>query len=229
MVAHHRELLETFLKSPRTLRNQDRDFPDWHKGRLWYYVWAVMIDDPVWQRLVEYATERLSAYLVDQYARQPHVTILPAGFVDQRDIVPASVMDICETIAPFELSPGSLGSFTGSPCYPVINPGHQLHALRTALRAVAVDPDSQVVDEHYLPHLTVGLYDDSYDTQEVAQQIRRVAKPVSSPINVDAIHLLRYQCSSIKGPLETVAVFKMGARASQIVCSTPFTEDNDAL
>ena len=181
-----------------------------------------MIDDCVWWDCVTRGAKQLSGYLVKDYQRQPHVTILPAGFIEEGEVDPQRVMTLCQKTDPFNLSLGPMGSFTGSPCYPIHDPGQHLSELRTAFRKIAVDPNSQVGDHDYMPHLTVGLYDDVHPTEDVAKEIRRLRHPASTGINITEISLLRYQCSTIKGPLETVAKFKLGKRAHRIAIPTPF-------
>ncbi|NKB77668.1 MAG: hypothetical protein GKR96_11675 [Gammaproteobacteria bacterium] len=221
------ETTRVFLESTHTLKNVDKDFVSWHKGRPHYYVWAIMVDSPSWQYRIQSAHDVLSPYLVNGYQRQPHVTILPAGFIGKASISKTSLTEVCSAFSPFELSLGQLSSFTGSPCYPVINTGLQLIELRVALRSIAVDPDSQVNDENYVPHLTVGLYDEAYFTDEVAQKISLVGSARDfiddGEVVVNRIALVKYQTASIKGSLEIEAECDLGSGKLKIASPRLFS------
>lgn len=196
--------LVAFRASGATLANRDRDFAEWHLGRPFYYCWAAMVEEPSWIDATRRAARLLSPWLVPGYERQPHVTILPAGFPAD-PIRRETLSDIARRVRPFVIALGHLGSFTSSPCFEVSDESGGLLALRRGLVSVLRDPLSQVDDANYQPHLTVGLYRDRFDTREILRRIGEFEPTVSRPVVVRDIALCAYRTCSIKGPLIPVA------------------------
>ena len=69
-----------FLAAGQTLRNERRDFPEWHLGRPHYALWAVDVDLPDVRQAVAGAEAHLDGLLLDGYRRQPHITLALCGF-----------------------------------------------------------------------------------------------------------------------------------------------------
>lgn len=205
-----------FLGSETTLENVDKEFADWHQGRAYYYVWMLPVDEPGWINAFDHASRTLQQFLHKDYLRQPHVTVLPAGFVSQGSIAVAKLAELCKQTPPIKLQLGKLTSFISSPYLAVKDPLQALGQLRSKLRQIAVDPNGVVTDEDYVPHLTVGIYDGAYGTDNVLNHINRYPDNSSPSIRVTELALARYQTSTIKGPLETIATIKIGSGDIQL-------------
>jgi len=201
---------ETFRQATYTVRNEDRNFTSWHRGRPWFHFWNVAIDDPEWCAQAHAAAGWLSDFLVPDYHRQPHVTLLPSGFTPLTTLQHDRARALANAAPRFEIRLGPLSSFTASPCFAIESDGC-LHRLRTALMAIQADAQETTVDGNYAPHLTVGLYRDRFRTARVANRIAEFAPGSLASLRVDQIMLCRYDTSSIKGPIETVAEFELGA------------------
>ena len=193
------DTLDRFRASGYTLANLDQDFVQWHRGRSFYLCWMVMVDEPDWNRAMQQAAVRLQPWLVTDYRRQVHVTILPGGFPAPESVHLDAVREGARTVAPFRIRLGSLSSFTGSPCYEVLDDDDGLRRLRRMLRPVLCDPHSQVSDWDYQPHLTVGLYQGCFDTREMASVIERCPAQPAASMWVKSISLCAYETRSIKG------------------------------
>ena len=71
---------QRFLASSHTLENVRRDFPEWHRGRAHYLLWAIDVDAVAVRERVAGASAHLADLLLDGYRRGPHVTLALCGF-----------------------------------------------------------------------------------------------------------------------------------------------------
>lgn len=170
-----------------------------------------MIDDAKWQCNLSTAARELVEYLIADYRRQPHITLLPAGFptVVEADIEKA--IDIARRYSDFKVTLGSLTSFSSSPCYALDDGVADMHNLRRQLRGVMFDENSVVSDTDYRPHLTVGLYRDRFPAGELCDRIATIEAHATEPVRVTEFVLARYHTASIKGPIQVVARFELGS------------------
>ena len=207
-----------FHNHQSTYKNVDRNFVEWHQGQPYYYIWAVMIDEPCWLKQLAASQRLLASYLVEDYARQAHISLLPAGFLGSNSLCMETIAHLANQCSIFDIELGPLDSFTGSPYHQIIDPTHQLSRLRKAFRPIAADPNSKVEDAHYVPHLTVGLYNGVYPLGDISAEpmISSIPKHPCPPITITALSLIRYQTHTIKGPLEEVAQFGFEAPAPRI-------------
>ncbi|HMY79709.1 MAG TPA: 2'-5' RNA ligase family protein, partial [Thauera aminoaromatica] len=60
-------LRRRFLAEPLTLRNEHRDFHEWHRGRPHYLLWAIDMDLPAARARVAAAQHALDGLLLDGY------------------------------------------------------------------------------------------------------------------------------------------------------------------
>ena len=128
-----------------TLRNEQRDFVEWHRGRGPYVLWALDVDTPAVRRALASAAAHLAGWLLPDYNRQPHVTLDLCGFPSQGDAIPAddefSLADLlahCEAVAaqfppPFVIEIGELASFSSAPYLQVGDPEAGLRRARATL------------------------------------------------------------------------------------------------
>ena len=209
-------LRRRFLAEPLTLRNERRDFPEWHRGRPHYLLWAIDTDLPAVRARVVAAQRALDGLLLDGYRRQPHITLALCGFpargaepaVDEFDLdwLQARVAALeAARVAPFTLAIGGLESFSSAPFLHVGGALAALAALRACLHADAPHPQGE-----YVPHVTVGLYADALPTAAVAPRFAACAAP---PLHftVERICLMRYAAAEIGGALSTLAEWDLAA------------------
>ena len=202
-------LRRRFLAEPLTLRNERRDFPEWHRGRPHYLLWAIDTDLAAVRARVVAAQRALDGLLLDGYRRQPHITLALCGFpargaepaVDEFDLawLQARVAALeAARVAPFTLAIGGLESFSSAPFLHVGGALAALAALRACLHADAPHPQGE-----YVPHVTVGLYGVEVALSEVEARMAGWSAP---PIDVDVAELVlaRYDTADILGPLTPV-------------------------
>ena len=201
-----------FSASGRTLAMEDRDYPEWHKGRAHYGVWLVDVDMAAVHTRISRARAHLSPLLGPLPARphlqrQPHITLFVCGFIEDAvvwddDFSPA-MLAAQQTalkalpLAPFTLHIGALDSFDSAVFLRVHDSTGGLAALRQALGQGV----REIRQSPYVPHVTVGLYRGAFDTTRVAEQLQSFADEAPIPLRVERIHFARYNASELAGPL----------------------------
>lgn len=191
---------------PTTIPAEDRDFPEWRRGRKIYAVWVLCLEDESIIKKFAAAREHLSGYLLEPYRRQPHITLFVCGFLvdGQRyndDFTRAQLQSQTQAleetnIPPFEIEIGGLNSFASAPFLEVSDPHGGIARLREVLSHTA----REFRTAPYTPHLTVGLYSAAFPSEEISGQIAKFQeKPIRS--KVEQITFVTYRAQEIGGPL----------------------------
>jgi 2'-5' RNA ligase len=194
-----------------TLRNERRDFPEWHLGRSHYALWALDLDSAAVRQRVHAAQRHLADYLLEGYCRQPHVTVGLCGFLSAApehadDFGPAALQVQLTALrqlppAPFGLRVGGLDSFSSVPYLGVQADAGALELLRQCLASAGMNATAG----HYTPHVTVGLYAGVWPLSELQTQFDRFTDHGELRVPVRGISLVSYAASEIGGPLTTLA------------------------
>jgi len=198
-----------------TIAAHHGDYPDWHRGRSTYAVWAIDAEQP--EVLAHMATcqQGLTPLLLPGYGRQPHITVAACGF-------PASTPDHDDDFCPAHLEAqiqalsrnrcglltvalGPARTFLAAP-YLSLQTGEQdIHHLRQQLIAAHPEPGH---NPDYRPHLTLGLYGQNHPLAEV--DARLAALPAASVhLEITHLSLMSYQARAIGGPLTEIARFDL--------------------
>ena len=204
-------LRRRFLAEAQTLRNERRDFHEWHRGRSHYLLWAINVDLPAVRGRVAAAQRALDGLLLDGYRRQPHITLALCGFPARGAEPAADEFDLAwlqarvaaleaARIAPFTLALGGLESFSSAPFLHVDGALGALTALRTCLHVDTPHPQGE-----YVPHVTVGLYADALPTATVAARFDGFAPAATLRCTIERIALMSYAAAEIGGALSTLA------------------------
>jgi len=201
-----------FRQAGLTLRNQRRDFPEWHLGRPRYALWALDVATPPVDRAVARAARHLDGLLLDGYTRQPHITLALGGFpslaaTHPDDYGPAAFSAHLAALrarapGPFEIHIGGLASFTSAPFLAVGDGQGGIRRLHQALGGM--HPGGP-----YTPHVTVGLYGGEWPTAEVLARLDSLTQ--SSPVRcrIERVSLMSYGAAEIGGPLAILADFHL--------------------
>ena len=190
-----------------TLRNEQRDFPEWHLGRPHYALWALDVDVPALRQRVAAADGHLSGLLLADYCRQPHVTLSLCGFPSacpqQADDFGAAAL-AAQLAAlrraqprPFDIEVGALASFASAPYLAVQDAGGQIAALRECLAGGSLNDSCGT----YTPHVTVGLYADAWPMSQVQARLASFAGREALHLRISGISLLSYASAHIGGAL----------------------------
>ena len=211
-----------------TLRNEQRDFPEWHLGRPHYALWALDVDVPAIRQRVAAADGHLSGLLLADYCRQPHVTLSLCGFPSacpqQADDFGAATL-AAQLAAlrraqprPFDIEVGALASFASVPYLAVQDAGGQIAALRECLTGGSLN-DSYGA---YTPHVTVGLYADAWPMPEVQARLASFAATDALRLRISGISLLSYASAHIGGALACMACYDFQSETLHWTASQPY-------
>jgi hypothetical protein len=206
----HFNMFESFLSARKTIAHQDRDFVEWHSGTRFYGFWAVVIDWPEWIAFFNSAHAHVKRFIHQGYQRGPHITITACGLLDERHFSNVLLNRQLAAfkrsrIASFPLHIGPLDSFSSAPYISIQDPTDALHRIRN--RLIATQNDDSL--EHYQPHLTIGLYRDSFDATAVVDSLKAFQNPRPEPVTVSKLSFCAYETHTIQGPfrvLETVVL-----------------------
>lgn len=214
----------------RTLRNERRDFPEWHKGRAHYALWALKPASAALNQRVQAAQAHLAEWLLDGYQRQPHITLGLCGFLGaaatHADDFDAATLQyqLCALRqlrpVPFAVDIGGLDSFSSVPYLAVKDDAAALPALHQCLAGNAT---INTPTERFTPHVTVGLYAGVWPLSLLRGAFDRF--PLQEPLRLDisGIQLLSYSAREIGGPLRRLAEFDFARGSLQ------WTQDVDGL
>jgi hypothetical protein len=124
----------------------------WHRGRRWYHVWVLAVDDVRVVARRDAVLAALGSRVVPFSARSPHVTVWVHGFEEEEAGGPPghpvrAPAGVGSTVA---IEVGGVNSFASCPFLEVRGAG--LEALRAGFEGVEDDPPE------YLPHLTAARY-----------------------------------------------------------------------
>lgn len=187
------------LKYAKTYGPLKEDFYDWHKGRLKYAVWILELEDVDLLRRYQEAQQYLSPYLITTYARKPHITLAPCGFLvsDKQyrdDYCWDAIEQDINQIMSLELRTIQIAirnvliSYAIAPGFEVLDMQGDLKRLNERL----VKPDHCDHDGEYFPHVTVGLYNDEWPTDLIVNVLEgfEIQKDIGLSLNV--IKLVSY-------------------------------------
>lgn len=196
------------IEGSSTLRNERRDFPEWHLGRSPFVFWALDVDLPAVRDRVAMAGQHMAGLLLDDYRRQSHITLDLCGFPAQ---VPRHPDDFDTAylwqqfdalrqagLSEFEIELGGLSSFTSAPFLKVVDREGRIAALRECL---AVDGCHRLFGD-YVPHVTIGLYADAWPTESVKKRLAGFHSGETLPCRIERVSLMSYSPSEVAGALE---------------------------
>ncbi|SEB11154.1 2'-5' RNA ligase family protein [Marinobacterium iners] len=188
-----------------------RDYPEWHYGRQMYCVWTLPVRDRLVLERLQAAQQHLSPWLHQDYRRQAHITLFVCGFdalVQHRDddFTRQAQQLQCEALemlaqASFSLQIGGLDSFASAPYLQVSDPEGVLAVLRERLETIS----SEVRQAEYVPHLTVGLFQQALSWSQLQARISSFNRAESLTLRVSELELSCYRASELFGPLARIA------------------------
>lgn len=206
------------IEGSHSLRNERRDFVEWHRGRKPYVFWALDVDtDAVRQRLAA-AARHLDGLLLEGYCRQPHVTLETCGFAGQAPLaedefgpahLPAQIEALHQAAPPpFDIEISHLDSFNSAP-YLALNKGCE--AIAAIRQCLATDGAMRLYGD-YVPHVTVGLYADAWPADEVNARLAAFPESTALRQRIERVSLMGYDPSEIGGPLRRLGCFQLCSR-----------------
>lgn len=204
-----------------TVRNEVRDFVEWHRGRAPYVFWGLLLDSPALAGQLARAASWLDGLLLDRYVREPHVTLDVCGFpadlsADEESFTPALINAqvtrlLAAAPAPFSIRIGGLDSFTSAPFLRVFDVDRGIAGLRQCL----AENGRHRLFGDYVPHVTVGLYRDAWPLPAVAERIATCPTGDELAMIIGQADLLGYAPSVIGGALTRLGCFDLVSRRMQ--------------
>ncbi|MQY51961.1 2'-5' RNA ligase family protein [Rhodocyclus tenuis] len=204
-----------FSRPPLTVALEDRDYPEWRRGRERYGIWMIDADTaPVRERVAQ-ARQTLDG-LFTPHRRLAHITLFICGFINE----PAQLDDDFDSamlarqrtqlanarIAPFTLHIGGIDSFDSAAFLHVTDRAGGLRRIRAALTV----GQTEVCPGRYTPHLTVGLYRAAFAKREVRQRMAPLATLPPLDLTVRDIVFAGYAAKELDGPLEVIERLPLG-------------------
>lgn len=206
-----------FTRSPHTVPLEDRDYPEWRRGRERYGIWMIDADtEPVRERIALVRGEL--GDLLSEHQRSAHVTVFVCGFLVDKAADYASIDGFHNDdfehamrerqraalagarLPAFSLEIGGVNSFDSALFLDVSGAAGPLRAARAALRR----GQPEVCPGRYRPHLTVGLYRDAFAKHELRRRLAKLATLPPLRVAVSELVFASYQACSHSGPLEVI-------------------------
>lgn len=191
-------------KNEVTQPSELRDFFEWHQGIPYYGFWAIEIDNRDCLQRIESSKKILANQLHPNYLRQSHITLSPSGLMDPKHFSNNSLNNQVAKIKAADLSAFSLylsepNTFTTAPYLSIHDPSNSLTLIRDVLHSINYGQDA----DEYIPHVTLGFYNDAYRISDILAQF--------SPYNfskikfpVTEIVFARYSTHEIQGRYEVL-------------------------
>ncbi|MFB2539221.1 MULTISPECIES: 2'-5' RNA ligase family protein [unclassified Acinetobacter] len=185
-----------------------RDYPAWHKGRQYYALWYIDINEPNILNLYQQLQSDLADYLQPDYRRQAHITLFVNGFwVDEilhdDDFTQYQLQQQIHALqqlklSPFRLSITGLASFLACP-YIAISPNQNLDLIRTTLAT----HHQEIAPNIYTPHITLGFYRNRFAMREIEKELIDLQQKYLNrqTILVDKLCFGIYQAQDLQGKL----------------------------
>lgn len=201
-----------FLKHEKTFAACDKNLHTWHQGIPWYGFWAVLISQEDWLESLQSAREYLQEFLLPGYTRQAHITISASGLLSeqhfsQKDYQQQKQRLLQTKPKEFYLHSAHLNSFLSAPYLSIEDPQNQLLKLRSLLGNIKADDEPAV----YHPHITLGLYRDSFPSQQITQKLKAFKLPELSVLRVKEIVYCRYRTDKLQDAFEPQEIFPLAA------------------
>ncbi len=185
----------------------ETEYPKWHKGRLRYGLWYIPIEDMRVAECCQKLRAALSPLFAKGYDRQWHITVFVNGFYvdvcryeDDFDdgILQHQINAIQALQLPkFSLTTRELGSFLNC-AYLSVAPSDIL----TRIRAVLAYTHQEIAPSDYIPHITLGMYQQAFDFQRVINQLRQITVEAMQ-IQVDRLIFATFHPNQLQGRLTT--------------------------
>ena len=201
-------MLLTSSESPfsETLVAEQRDYPEWHRGRPRYGVWIVPVECPQLLAYIDHLSAQLGD-LLHPSRRQPHITLFVCGFEQpyrrhDDDFTAGQLQRQVQALERLKVSPcslqiGAVDSFASAALLTVDDPQGQLARWRSALAAHC----TEVRQTAYVPHLTLGLYRRSTSAEELRQRLVTLSQVETFALPVSCLEYVTYSSFDMFGPL----------------------------
>ncbi len=199
---YYTDTWQSFIQQQHTHAAEKREYPEWHKNRPRYYLWAIDSDTALVNKRLQKYHSLFQDLLVHPYERQAHITLAISGFLGEHvihndDITQAAIAKQQEVLhalklTPFIVSIGGINSFSSAPFLEVMDPSGSLEVIRHVL----TDDRQDFRNTHYIPHVTLGVYNANHAVASIAAMIKNLQEePIE--LAVDHIGFYSYDAKDI--------------------------------
>ena len=206
-LVHYTDTWQLFIQQQHTHAAEKREYPEWHKNRLRYYLWAIDSNTVLVNKRLQKYHCIFKDLLLYPYERQSHITLAISGFLSKHithndDITQAAIAKQQTTLhtlrlAPFIVSIGGINSFSSAPFLEVMDPSKSLEIIRHTL----TDDKQDFRNTYYTPHITLGIYNANHAIASIAAMIIDLKEePIELPVN--HIGLFSYDARDIGSHLK---------------------------
>lgn len=187
---YYTDTWQLFTQQQHTHAAEKREYPEWHKNRPRYYLWAIDSDTALVNTRLQKYHCLFKDLLAHSYERQAHITLAISGFLSEHvahsdDITQAAIAKQQAALhalklAPFIVSIGGINSFSSAPFLEVMDPSGSLEVIRHTL----IDDRQDFRNTHYIPHVTLGVYNANHAVASIAAMIKDLnEEPIELAVN----------------------------------------------
>lgn len=198
-----------FLDKNTTYKTELRDFFQWHKGIEHFGFWAIEISNKDCLDKIKEYQDYFKSELHCNYSRQAHITIVASGLLSDDyfhdDLLKKQINHLKNSnIKPFSLQLANCNSFNTSPYLTIIDSFNNINLIRKYLNNTSNEVDLPI----YIPHVTLGFYNNNYKTLDIVKKINN--KSFSNiEFMVKEIVFAQYKTKDIQGPYEVLHRIKL--------------------
>ena len=211
---YYTDTWQSFIQQQHTDAAEKREYPEWHKNRPRYYLWAIDSDTALVNKRLQKYHSLFKDLLLHHYERQAHITLAISGFLSEHithndDITQAAIIKQQEALralklAPFIVSIGGINSFSSAPFLEVTDPSKSIEVIRHAL----ISDKQDFRNTHYIPHVTLGIYNANHAVASIAAMIKDLQEePIELAVN--HIGLYSYDAKDIGSCLRKECVMAL--------------------
>ncbi|KXO78346.1 2'-5' RNA ligase [Acinetobacter venetianus] len=202
--------------STQLISTERHDYPEWHHGRSDFAVWYIEIDQAEVIQYLGHIKNFFSDLLIDSNQRQYHITLFVCGFLTPKsshydddfeiDTLKQQIQALNSLeIETFELEINGLDSFSSALFLQVEDNNKILDGIRQQLAQYS----DEIAALEYCPHITLGLYNDAWQSDLVLDRIQSIAiKPFK--IQVKYLTFGYYKAQILQGLLYPYHQIRLG-------------------
>ena len=193
------------------------DYAEWHQGRDDYALWYIEITEP---RLLEYLNHLrtyFSNFLFQPNIRQFHITLFVCGFLTENQPLFNDDFSIVQfkqqiqqvmqqQLQSFKISTGNIQSFDSALFVEIFDYENSLSKFRNLF----AKNHCEIAALQYLPHITLGLYNQAYNASQIFQAIDSIQQEYFE-INIEYLTFGYYKAKMIQGQLFTYQHIYLGS------------------
>lgn len=211
---YYTDTWQSFIQQQHTYAAGKHEYPEWHKNRPRYYLWAIDSDTALVNKRLQKYQSLFKDMLLHPYERKAHITLAITGFLSEHtthndDFTQAAItkqqaaLD-AQRLAPFIVSIGGINSFSSAPFLEVMDPSGSLEVIRHTL----IDNRQDFRNTRYIPHVTLGVYNANHAVASIAAMIKDL-KEEPFELAVNHIGLYSYDAKDIGSRLRKECIITL--------------------